>query len=86
MKTFLVVGAAALASLSLGACSTLGGVPGAPAGGASLADSLDKFNAAVASHCSGDAHFTYAPPLPPSGSANINCEKTPPPPPAPPTS
>jgi hypothetical protein len=75
MKTSLLAGATALACLALGGCASLTGAGGQDAAtAASNASSvLNSFNAALAQNCTGTAHLTIAPPLPPQGSLDINC-------------
>lgn len=73
-KTLLFAGCALLLA-STSACSSLGltGIPGAPATGSDLNTALTNFNNAVANNCTGNFNFTWAPPLPPSGSAGLSC-------------
>lgn len=73
MKTLLIVGASALALVSLSACSTLG-VGGLNGGSPDqMLTTLDKINTAAAQHCSGDGNIDWNPPLPPTGSLHVRC-------------
>jgi hypothetical protein len=77
MKLKLFTGAVlALVCIAVSGCGTAGfSLPGTAvaASGDQLGQTLKSFNDAVASHCGGNFNITWAPPLPPSGSANINC-------------
>ncbi len=64
----------ALLGASLSACSTLGGLPGAPGGNTQqFFDNLNKFNEAAAQHCAGSGNLDWNPPLPPTGSLHVQC-------------
>ncbi|HZZ67369.1 MAG TPA: hypothetical protein VFE18_04270 [Phenylobacterium sp.] len=74
MKPYILAAVCAAAAVNLCACATLGGAPAASAGSADqLISSLNQFNAALASHCTGNTSFTWSPPLPPSGNIQLNC-------------
>lgn len=80
MKNLLIAGACALALAATSACSTLSGLPtvgGTSASGDQLINTMTAFNAALAQNCNGNFAITWSPPLPPTGSASLNCQVKP---------
>lgn len=82
MKFPLIAGCALVSAIALSGCSSLGtiGIPGtaAPsAQGDQLLNTLTAFNAALAQNCNGNFAITWSPPLPPTGSASLNCQAKP---------
>lgn len=77
-RVVIVVAGAGLV-FAMSACSTLGGLPtGGAAGSDQLLQVMTAVNTAVSQNCSGAFNVTWAPPLPPSGSASLNCQVKPP--------
>jgi hypothetical protein len=74
MKTLLLVGASALALVSLSACNTLGTSLTAPGGADQVVKNLKAFNDAAANGpCVGYGNIDWQPPLPPSGALHVQC-------------
>jgi hypothetical protein len=74
MRSLLIVGASALALVSLSACNTLGTSLTAPGGADQVVKNLKAFNDAAANGpCVGYGNIDWQPPLPPSGALHVQC-------------
>jgi hypothetical protein len=75
-RILAVSAAACLLAVSTSACSTLGGLPGGSASGASdFVNAVSSLNDKVLANCNGTVTLDWHPPLPPAGGLNFTCTK-----------